>query len=475
MRSPVLLLLTVVAIAGPASAATPATAARINVILITVDTLRADHVGVYGHRLDTTPALDRFAKRAVRFDDATVQWPQTWPSIASMMTGMYPATTTIRFKPQRSLPQRLKTLAEILKDVGYRTAAVVANVTLGKEFAFDQGFDEYVESWVDQLVRRTGKTTFTNVPGRVKRFTNATIVTDKALAIIDEMGENKPFFLWLHYIDPHGPYLPPKEYRSLFKDAYPLEPAPARRFPGYQSQEDARVASGLHDVGFYKAQYDRSIRYFDDELGRLLATIDTKPWKQRTLVVLTADHGEGLGEHRYYFQHGAVPYQTTARVPLLMALDGHLPAGEVVRQPVGLIDVVPTILDLVGAPPLPLAGGSLVPLMRGDIGAAPRYVFMEAGHRPAWQLIVRRGPWKLVLIRDQRDKRRFDLPDLALFNLQTDPGETKNVIEEQPGVAEELKTAMVKWQNGIEHGELGAVKSLDPATREMMRALGYGE
>jgi arylsulfatase A-like enzyme len=451
-------------------------AARPNVVLITVDTLRADHVGAYGHHNDTTPALDRLAAAGVRFNDATVQWPQTWPSIASMMTSTYPATTGVRYSPRRPLADGQTTLAETLRAAGYQTAAVVANATIGRKFAFDQGFEVFVESWLDELRKRTGHSVLDNQAGKVKELTNATVVTDQALAVIERFERGKPFFLWLHYIDPHGPYVPPPAYAGMFAGSYPAHPVDHRLLPSYQLQKAAGSDLVIDDLGFYKAQYDRSVRYFDDQLSRLLQAPPLASGSPGTLVVVTADHGEGLGEHDYYLEHGAVPYQTTARVPLLMVLEGRLPAGRVVDRPVGVIGIAPTVLEILGLPaPSGFEGDSLMPLVGGGADA-PAHVFMESGRRQLSQVTVRRGPWKLVHTRSPADRRRFGLPELALYNLGADPSEKMNVIGRHRETAAEMRAAMDTWlANGSRQAKRDAPPpKVDPATKEVMRALGYG-
>lgn len=452
-------------------------AARVNVVLITVDTLRADHVGAYGHHSDTTPALDRLAANAVRFADVTVQWPQTWPSIASMMTSTYPSVTGVRYSPRRPLARSHKTLAEMLAAEGYQTGAVVANATIGKKQDFDQGFDVFLESWTAELEKQTGRQRLENAPGKVKELTNATIVTDQALEMLRGFDSRRPFFLWLHYIDPHGPYLPPPAYAEMFADTYAPEVVNPRLLPEYQQQKIPGADAVTGDIGFYKTQYDREIRYFDDQVGRLLAELSAGT-ESKTLIVVTADHGEGLGEHRYYLEHGSVPYQPTAHVPLLMALAGRLPAGRVVTSPVGLIDVTPTILEIVGvARPARLAGQSLVPLIQGDEEAAPRHVFMESGRRHPSQVAVRQGPWKLVHTRSSSDRHWFHLPELALYNLQTDPAENDNVADRHLNVVAEMRAALDAWVSaGADQAKVAAPKprKLDPATKEVLRSLGYG-
>jgi arylsulfatase A-like enzyme len=452
-------------------------AARANVVLITVDTLRADRLGAYGHRSDTTPALDRLAAGGVQFADVTVQWPQTWPSIASMMTSTYPSTTGVRYSPRRPLASNHRTLAEMLSAAGYQTGAVVANATIGRRLGFDQGFDTFVESWTtasgQSSTRRLEK-----APGKIKELTNATTVTDQGLQVLQSFDSSRPYFLWLHYIDPHGPYVPPPAYGDMFANTYPTETVDPRLLPEYQQQ---KVGGGsvISDLAFYKAQYDREVRYFDDQVGRLLAAVAADAGNERTLIVVTADHGEALGEHRYYLEHGAVPYQPTAHVPLLMSFAGKVPAGRVIEEPVGLIDVAPTILDTVGVEvPRDIEGRSLLRLIRGDPDAAPAHVFMESGRKPQSQVSVRKGPWKLVHTRSATDRHWFGLPELALYNLRDDPEERDNRVSEQRQLVTEMKAVLDAWvldgKRKMQASAPSAPKTNDSATKEALRLLGYG-
>jgi arylsulfatase A-like enzyme len=449
---------------------------RPDVLLVSVDTLRADHVGSYGHRLDTTPNLDRLAASGVRFDDATVQSPKTWPSMASMLTSTYPASNGIRIHPRRPLPAASLTLAEMLREAGYRTGAVVANVNLGRQFAFDQGFDLFVESWAEALERQGGDVRLIEVVGGVKRFTNATIVTDQGIALLGELASARPYFLWLHYMDPHGPYLPPREYGHLFADSYPPDPVEPHKIPRFQRQSSPHTGELVRDAGFYRAQYDREIRYFDDELGRLLEAVERRGLHRSTLIVLTADHGESLGEHDHFFRHGPVPYQTNARVPLVLRLPGRLPAGHVVTAPVALLDLMPTILDLVDVPVPPTARGvSLLPRIDDGDAEGP-LVFMESGGFEPWQLSVRRGPWKLVHVRAPRDRERLRGGEFLLFDVARDPDEKRNLAARRPEITRELRAALDEWLRTTPEyrgSEEKPLESLDPDTQEMLEALGY--
>jgi arylsulfatase A-like enzyme len=454
----------------------PAPGAKPNLLLISVDTLRADHLGSYGYRLDTSPTIDALAASGVRFADATVQWPKTWPSMASMLTGKYPATTGVRYAPRRPLPLEHATLADALRGAGYGTAAIVANPNVGRELQFDQGFDRFVESWVEELKRRTGTGKLVNAPGAVKTFTNATIVTDGALRLIDARDHEKPFFLWLHYIDPHGPYAPPNDYRGTFFGKYRPQPVPLAELPPYQVQIDRERGTRSADLGFYIGQYDREIRYLDDELARLLKRLDELGLGDNTLIVLTADHGEHLDEHGYYLEHGKSPYQPTAHVPLVFRLPGRVPEGRVVTEPVGLIDLVPTVLQVLGVPiPPDVQGVSLVPLWEGEDGTP--YVFMESGTRQPSQLSVRKGSWKLAKLRAKEDRERFGRNEIELYDLASDPGERRDVRAEHPEVARELEAALARWQatTPVYRKSDAGPAGVDDRTRELLKGLGYIE
>lgn len=458
--------------------------AQPNVLLLTIDTLRADRVGSYGYPLATTPAIDALAKRGVRFADTTVAWPKTWPSLASMVTGKYPISNGILLRPRRPLPDESVTLAEALQGAGYTTGAVVANVNVGRDFGFAQGFDQFVESWAEEATRLTGKSTFENAPGRVKRFTNGARVTDQGIATLDALvaqgkDRDKPFFLWLHYIDPHGPYVPPPAYAALFNGAHPSVPVALDLLPNYQLQVDPATGQVSNDLGFYQTQYDREVRAVDDQIGRMLAALDERGLTRETLIVLTADHGESLGENKYYLEHGNVPYQTIAAVPMIFALDGRIPAGRVIEHPVGLIDLFATVLALTGTPLPPEAQStSLVPLLSGADATAPAYVFMESGNVEPFQLVARKGPWKLVLLRAAADREWLGRNEVELYDLRNDPTEQHDVRAENPAVAAELQAALDAWQKNTPRYQGGGktdLNQLDPAKQQQLRSLGYIE
>ncbi|MEM8932238.1 MAG: sulfatase [Acidobacteriota bacterium] len=447
---------------------------RPNILLISVDTLRADHLGAYGYDRATSPRLDRLAARGTRFADCTVQWPKTWPSMASMLTGAHPKTIGVT-RAQHTLHGGVETLAERFREHGFATAAVVANVNLSDRFGFSQGFDHFVESWSEARRETNGPVQHS---GGVKRYTNARVVSDQGLAWLRDVDRSRPWFLWLHYIDPHGPYQPPAAYADRFTDRpYPTRDVPDEHMPRYQQQVDAD-GEPIRALGHYLANYDREIRFFDDEMGRLLDAIEAAGFaRDETLIVFTADHGESFGEHEYWLEHGLLPYQSTAHVPLILAYDGVVPSGRVVERPVGLIDLAPTLVELAGLDPMAtFEGRSLVPTLTDD-QAGPRYVFMESGYHEATQLAIREGSWKLVLVRADDDRQRMTGEEVELYDLSIDPGELVNVASEHPERTTRLRKTLEAWyRSGVRAVDVGGeldIEALDPEEREQLRALGY--
>lgn len=453
------------------------TAEHPHVLLLTIDTLRADHLGCYGYRLQTSPTIDGLAARGVRFADCTVQWPKTWPSLASLLSGAYPRTTGIRYE-RRALPSSMHMLAEVFKDAGYATAAVVSNCTVGKRFNFHQGFDVYVESWQERWQEQHGKRIFRNVGGLVKRYTDAGLVVDQALCWLDDRTDDRPVFMWLHFMDPHGPYIPPEGYEHLFTSDHPPEFVPLSVIPEYHYQPDP-MGDPITDLGFYKTQYDREIRYLDDELQRLLEELRNRGLLKNTLLALTADHGESLGEHDYYLEHGKYAYQVNAHVPLVLVWEGHLPAQRVIDRPVGLIDLPPTLVALAGLPPVASHEGlDLGSLTSGGLVAlAPDCVFMESGYVSAQsQQTIRRGRWKLIHVRSPGDRAEMDGGEWELYDVEDDPYETRNLAATHPQLVSVLAGILEDWASadGPETEPLAVdMDELSDRDKRILRSLGY--
>jgi arylsulfatase A-like enzyme/Flp pilus assembly protein TadD len=394
-----------------------------HVLLITIDTCRADRIGCYDAQADWTPVLDRLAGRGVTFTDATAPVPLTLPSHASILTGLYPDRHGVRDNGAARLPDDAETLAEILRSAGWNTAGFLAAVPLERRYGTAQGFDLYDDAFVQDPVAG-------DLLNRL--YTDqrpADVVVDAALPWIRGAATGPdPFFAWIHFFDPHSPQQPP-------------------------SHIAARVRS---------SPYDGEVAFVDEQIGRLLDGLGDVV--ERCVVLVTADHGESLGEHDES-SHGFFVYDASMRVPWIMA-GPDLPSGRRVDDPVSLVQIMPTLLDLLGLPiPDDLDGTSTLPLLAGERADPtpiyaeslfPRLNFGWSGSR-SW----RRGSWKYI-----------EAPRPELYDLAQDPGETRNLMSERAEVAGELHRELRKFL--ARGGELGAVSlEVDEQTRLQLDALGY--
>lgn len=395
-----------------------------NILLITVDTLRADHLGVYGYDKVETPNIDRLARNGTRFEQAIAHAPLTLPSHISILTGTLPPTHGVRNNGFRYPDSGPPTLAEVLRKAGYRTGAFVGAFPLDSRFGLGRGFEVYDDLYGTRNASRD--LTF------VER--KADDVNAKALSWI-ESRRGERFFAWIHYFDPHAPYEPPPPYASAYR--------------GHE--------------------YDGEIAYTDAAIGRLLGRLGDWGLTGRTLIVLTADHGESLGEHEEA-THGIFIYDATLRVPLVFSRAGSVPVGKVVKRPVGSIDIVPTILAIIGIPPPPsVQGTSLLPAMKSaaETPGAEAYVESLSGwldRRWAPLQGIRSSEWKFI-----------DAPQPELYDLRSDPGERKNVISAHPDEAKRMGATLQRILRAAPSPAANKARSaaLSPETRDKLRALGY--
>ncbi len=478
-RTVVRSLIVLSAVLGLAACSSERTPKPSNILLITIDTLRADHLSSYGYPRQTSPVLDRLAAGGVRFDQAAVQWPKTGPSFASMMTATYPKNNGIVRKVGIPIPEDFNMLAEVLQGQGYQTMAVVANGAVGSDFNFDQGFDRYVESWNEEP------------PAPGVDTTGAIAVTALARGLLEEISPDRPFFLWVHYLDPHFPYSPPAEFRDLFQNDEYFEPNRQIRVDSERTKRDTfgigrdQVLDGHDDLSFYIARYDAEIAHTDAEIGKLLTRAGSLGLLENTLEIVSSDHGESLAEHEYYFDHGRYGFQTCLRVPLLFHFPGVIdPAVD--PDPVELIDLAPTILEFAGVELVNgrwMQGRSLKPRLEGsrlDPGR-PAYAFSEAGYgrQDMWQRIVRNRRYKFADSREGNAQRHMSGAvgkRYALYDLESDPGETSNLVDEMPEKAEEMLALVTRWYEtpfDAITGSTGDVGAMDDETREQLKALGY--
>ena len=426
---------------------------RPNLLLVTVDTLRADHTTPYGYGRDTTPVLARLGRQGVVVEQAYAPMATTGPSHASLMTSRYPLSLGYLRNGQR-LDEAQTTLAERLRAAGYRTSAAVSSFVLDKRLGFAQGFGTYECQFEKKRATATmERWEGLTVPAGFDRRADET--TDVALAWLARRGKDRPFFLWVHYFDPHQPYTPPAPYD--------------RRFPGADQPGSAGTA----------ALYDGEIAFTDDQLGRLLDAIEAEGLSARTLVVVTADHGEGLMQHGH-MGHGLHLYEEAVHVPLVYRWPGALPAGARVRGPVEHVDLVPTVLDLLGVPrgPDDVQGQSLAAALRGRPGTPGldpgRPVFLQrrlydtdevSGFRVKGEkFAVRAGQWKYIEAAEEESRE--------LYDLRADPGETKNLFAAQSAVADRLTRGLAAWRGRFDQ----RARARDDSSAEMqeaLRALGY--
>jgi arylsulfatase A-like enzyme len=440
----------------------------LNVLLITVDTLRADHLHAYGYRRATSPSIDTLARDGILFSQAVAQWPKTTPSLASMMTSTYPHRNGVIRTARQPLPQRHLTLAEILKDAGYSTVGIVTNGNLSKAYGFNQGFDQYIQAWQESA----------SVDAE-----DAERVTEYAISWLRRHSHAKPFFMWLHYSDPHARYEPPPAYDGLYVgDIYHDGSRRAPLNPGFNDDiggipRRSRLAD-RDDINYYIAQYDAEIRYTDEHIGKVLRTLETMRLSENTMIIFTADHGESLGEHNYYFEHGRLPYDHCVRVPLIIKTPTVDSKNRIIRQPVELINVLPTVLDNLNiSVPREAQGKSLVPLMLGDTRSVPEYAFTEAGYARNYQRVIRTQKWKLIYAPDEKDQRIMQGMPFELYDIENDPNELNNLVHVEAELAEKLKSELFKWIKSSAGTDNPATSprrvTVDRATERVLRSLGY--
>ena len=424
---------------------------RPNVIVIVVDTLRADHVGAYGYDREVTPHLDRRAGEGALFENALAPSSWTLPSFGSLFTGQIPSRHAAGMSPGEpknpftKLDRSVRTLAEVLSENGYATAAVVNNAWLGPAFDMSRGFD----SW-------------DFAPSGERLGRRADEVVGRALVWLEEHPAQEPFLLVVHLFDPHMSYDPPETTRGRFT----AERGGALELPVTRTwlvREEVDKLSPA-DREFITAAYDEEIAFVDEQLERFFSELESRDLLDRSIVLLTADHGEELFDHGG-FEHGHSMYQELLRVPLIAWSPEIRPGRH--DQAVSLIDLFPTILDGAGlATPDGLAGSSLWPLLTGSGELEPRALISEGTLYEAEKKAVVRWPMKLVV--------EFPELELQLYDLTSDGDERRELAGEEPELAgrmlEELRDAVISAGDLRSPDEPATV---DEDVREKLRSLGY--
>jgi len=390
-------------------------------LVITMDTTRADRIGTYGYRDARTPHLDRLAERGVVFERAVTSTPLTVPAHASLFTGWQPPYHGVRTNEGVLLDPPNLTLAEMLRDRGFRTGAFIGAAVLRGWTGLDQGFDDYG----DDLPHAQG-------PGQAEMAERpAGKVVAQATAWLAGVGE-QPYFLWVHLFDPHGPYRPPGDFARDFADR----------------------------------PYDGEVAYGDEQIGVLLEAVERLGLRDRTLVAFLSDHGEGLGDNGE-ITHGFFLYESTVRIPFILSCPSVLPQG--LRQPslVEIIDFVPTALALLDVEAIPALGGrNLLPYLGGEAAGETaaygetHYPLVTHGWSPIYSL--RRGGYKIV---------RAPAPEL--YDLERDPAESENLYEQRREVGDAMLAELAELERSISREAPAADLPIDSERRRVLESLGY--
>lgn len=427
-----------------------------NVLLVTLDTTRADHIGCYGYQYDTSPRIDQLANDGVRFDFAIAQSSETPISCASQLTGTYPYRHQLRAMhgfAMTSLDQSVSTLAEVFSEHQYATAAFISAFPASSRYGLERGFAVFDESFLDR------RPPSIHEDGTVATGSSQRSADETTAAVLEWLKTDRatPFFLWVHLFDPHDTHLLP----------------PARYL---EEQIQGRQVEDQHD--YLRAVYDAEISFADMHVGIIIDELDRLGLRESTVLAITADHGEGLGDHNWW-KHSLL-YQEQIKIPLILQGPG-IPPGQVIAPVVEHVDLMPTLLELSGldqSTPSGVQGRSLVGLMSGEdadhlktTAYSEVHSFFTLSESPGKRDIgviysIIDGRWKLLHFprRPTYDK---------LFDLQEDPGELHNLINQHRDIAESLLAELVRRDAvDIQLPERGEITAQD---LELLRSLGYVE
>ncbi|MBN2055770.1 sulfatase-like hydrolase/transferase [bacterium] len=450
-----------------------------NVLLITLDTLRADYLGGYGRAGAGTPVIDQLSREGVTCTQAITSSPLTTPSHSTMMTGLHPREHRV-IRNGMHLPREVITLAELLSTGGYHTCAI-SNISAGDPAGngLSQGFETYLETIrLHETVGisvETGNTqatgiepTPTHVAASASKMSyyilGAEQISQRGIGWLEE-HQHAPFFMWLHYFEPHQPYAPSQRYFDMFA----REINPRRRF--YLTEDFLRIHAekillDRLEVEYVKRLYAGEVAYTDYAVGLVLETLRRLGLMKNTLVVVTADHGEVMYEKDHYFGHAGVVHEGVLQVPLLLRLPGVLPEGVLVSRQVRLLDLTPTVLDILGyQAPQRMRGESRRDILTG--GVPPRGeeddvpVFTDTGEE---LISIRLNGWKAVA--DQRGKIR------DLYDLTSDPAETHNLTTRERSMVRKLTSRIRAWRNDMEEIKEQALM-VNEEEMAQLRELGY--
>lgn len=415
---------------------------RDNVVMIVIDTIRPDRLGCYGFPLPTSPNIDELASRGTVFTQAITSAPVTLPSVCSMLTSTYPVSHNVRYNGMFFLSPSSTTLAEILRERGYRTGAFIGGFPLDSRFRVDQGFEVYDDDFSGSA--KKGKRTWIgHEVGDFERL--AEEVNARVFPWLEEVKDER-FFLMVHYFDPHWPYEPPGPYDEQFE-----------------------------------SPYNGEVAYTDAAVGALLRRLDELGLMENTLIVLTGDHGESLGAHNE-LTHGEFLFDTTVLIPLILQHHDRIPKGRRIDAMVRSIDIMPTVLDFLDIKGSPQSQGvSLLPALRGTPEEhpvlletmLPYYEIDGPDDAPVRVSGLRTGEWKLVYATLEKDGQPAWIGEL--YNVRNDPLELFNVAERNPDTFGRLMNQMhsLTQTYSARAGPENNYMEMDEETRKKLKSLGY--
>ncbi len=427
-----------------------------NVLFITLDAVRADRMGFMGNKIIKTPNMDRMAAEGVIFKNHFAQSHITIPSHLSLLSSKYPRSIKTMDNYQYNLPP-LNTIAERLGEHDYKSSAVVSVSLLNP-------------GWCRGIER--GFTDFFPVLGRERTASQGVNI----LAEWIKEHREKPFFSWIHLYDAHFPYQAPQPFHKMYEDSKSVNNKEAKEVKSVEMHASVKewlTKKGISTVDAATAEYGAEITYLDNELGRLFKSMDSLDVLDSTLVVITADHGECLGERGGYFSHMGV-YDETMHIPLIMSLPGSLPSGKSIHAITMNTDLVPTALNILGLPADNMEGKSLLPLIKGETAEVHEYVIDEGGHGA--QVALRTKKWKYIkTLEDITYQANFKKKkgDAELYDIKRDRGELNNVIDDNVEAAARLESLLAKWLAKRSNGAKAEQIAADEDTKKQLKALGY--
>jgi len=428
-----------------------------NILLITLDALRYDHLGCYGYKRDTSPNIDRIAEVGALFLNAIAQSSHTAPCMYSILTSAYPSECGVAsFGDQ--IPDNTPTLSNLLKVSGYKTGFFSSHVGIATIRGFDESFDTFYSIWTFREDLNNKSIKVTDINPRIIKWI--------------EKNKKEKFFLWVHYLEPHYPMNPPLAYSKLFLDYNYNTIEPKVKISdndvfglGGIPRRLANLNNDITDLNYYINLYDTTIRYADDQIGELVQYLKKMGLDNKTVIIISSDHGESLGEHDLYFTHGFQLYEGLVRVPLIIKGAAPFLKKKKIAAQVQQVDIAPTILEILKIKkPLSMIGTGLMPLIKGNDDYSREYAFSFLGGD---KIAVRTNEWKLIYT--------FNNKEYELYNLKDDPGELSNVVSAEKEKFVFLKNKMDTFVKDKKPCPEKHRVILGEDEKEKLKSLGYAQ